>query len=203
MMLIAPQSARLTERFGTRKTVSAGLGIVAVGLTLLSTVGVDSGYGLIALSLVTAATGMSFSMPPATTTIMSSLPRAKAGVGSAVNDTTRELGGALGVAVLGSIAASRYTATLLGALERVPERAAHAATSSVGAALQIAARVGGAPGRELAGAARTAFVDAMGAALLAAAGIALCASFLVARFMPSGPPETADEELERELTATG
>jgi predicted MFS family arabinose efflux permease len=184
LMLIAPQSARVVERFGVKRVVAIGLAVVALGLIILSTIGVDSGYGVLALSLVILATGMSLSMPPATTAIMASLPLGKAGVGSAVNDTTRELGGALGVAVLGSILASQFTASLSGAVQSLPAPLAGAATGSLGGALQVAGRVGGAPGAELAAAAKVTFVDAMGVALLVGASIALLASIIVARLMP-------------------
>jgi hypothetical protein len=186
LMLIAPQSARVVERFGVKRVVATGLAVVAAGLVILSTIGVDSGYGVIAVSLVILATGMSLSMPPSTTAIMASLPLGKAGVGSAVNDTTRELGGALGVAVLGSILASQFTAGLSAAVESLPAPLATAATGSLGAALQIAGRIGGAAGVDLAAAARVAFVDAMGIALLVGAAIALSASVIVARLMPAG-----------------
>ncbi len=184
LMLVAPQSARVVERFGVKRVVSTGLAVVAVGLVILSSIGADSGYGIIALSLIILATGMSLSMPPSTTAIMASLPLGKAGVGSAVNDTTRELGGALGVAVLGSILASQFTAGLSAAVGSLPAPVASAATSSLGAALEVAGQVGGTPGAELAAAARVAFVDAMGIALLVGAAIALLASAIVARLMP-------------------
>ena len=186
LMLIAPQSARVVERFGVKRVVATGLGVVAVGLVVLSTIGAGSGYGVIALSLVILATGMSLSMPPSTTAIMASLPLGKAGVGSAVNDTTRELGGALGVAVLGSILASQFTTGVAAAVESLPAPLATAATGSLGAALQIAGQVGGPPGAELAAAAKVVFVDAMGIALLVGAAIALTAAVIVARLMPAG-----------------
>src|SRR5919106_3511535 len=112
MMVAAPSSARLVERFGSRRVVTIGLILVAAGLLLLSTVAVDTPYWRLVLNLMVLAAGMGLSMAPSTTGIMASLPLGKAGVGSAVNDTTRELGGALGVAVLGSLMASRYAATL-------------------------------------------------------------------------------------------
>ncbi|MGH9005534.1 MAG: DHA2 family efflux MFS transporter permease subunit, partial [Acidimicrobiia bacterium] len=108
MMVAAPSSARLVERFGARRVVTIGLSLVAVALLLLSTVAVDTPYWRLVLNLMVMAAGMGLSMAPSTTGIMASLPLGKAGVGSAVNDTTRELGGALGVAVLGSLLASQY-----------------------------------------------------------------------------------------------
>ena len=102
------------EKFGSRKVVSTGLLILGLGLLLLAQSDIDTPYWHLVVAIVTMAAGMGLSMAPSTTGIMASLPLRKAGVGSAVNDTTRELGGALGVAVLGSLLASRFTAALPG-----------------------------------------------------------------------------------------
>src|SRR5438093_13539656 len=107
-MLSAPRSARLVERFGQRAVVSSGMVIVAVGVLLLTLSHVHANYPMLALSLVVGAAGMGMVTAPSTGAIIASLPLNKAGVGSAVNDTTRELGGALGVAVIGSVLASIY-----------------------------------------------------------------------------------------------
>ena len=112
IMVMAPMSSKVVDRFGTRWVIASGLAIVALGMALASTLGTDTPYLLLAVSLVILATGMAMSMAPATTSIMTSLPLGKAGVGSAVNDTTRELGGALGVAVLGSLVASHYASSV-------------------------------------------------------------------------------------------
>jgi EmrB/QacA subfamily drug resistance transporter len=183
LMLVAPNSARLAERIGTRNTMAIGLTVVAAGLGLYTVAGPDASYAVVLLPVVVMAMGMGLTIPPATSAIMSSLPLAKAGVGSAVNDTTRELGGALGVAVLGSIVASAYAAKLSDAVPpQMPAQALEVAKSSLGAALEVA-RQAGAP--ELAGIARTAFVEAMHIANVVAAGIALVAAAVVLRFMPS------------------
>src|SRR5262249_58388877 len=136
----------LVRHFGTKAIVTAGLLTVAVGFVVLSRATVDSGYGLIALVLAIIGVGMGLAMAPATDSIMGSLPPEKAGVGSAVNDTTREIGGALGVAVLGSITASSYRATVSAsavykaAAAQSPEAAA-AIKDSVGSAAQVAAHL--------------------------------------------------------------
>jgi len=101
-------SPRIVERIGTKIPVTIGLVIVAGAFVLLSTASVSSGYGLVALMLAITGLGFGLTMAPATTSIMGTLPLGRAGVGSAVNDTTRQVGGALGVAVLGSILASVY-----------------------------------------------------------------------------------------------
>src|SRR5207244_936214 len=169
MVVAAPSSARLAERFGPRRVVGAGLTVVACGLLLLSRAEVASPYWYIAMSLVVLALGMGLSMAPSTAGIMASLPLGKAGVGSAVNDTTRELGGALGVAVLGSLLASHYTSALPGSLAGMPGPALDVARNSLGAALGAAAQVPGPAGAALADAARSAFVDAFSSSLVVAA----------------------------------
>jgi EmrB/QacA subfamily drug resistance transporter len=186
LMIFAPQSARFVERFSHRVVVACGLLIVAVGLGLFSTFGVSTSYLLIAASLVVMAIGMSLTMPPSTTAIMASLPMGKAGVGSAVNDTTRELGGALGVAVLGSLAVSHYSSGIASSLVGLPPAAAEAATSSLGGALQVAQGVGGSAGADLANAARVSFTDAASVALLVGAVVVAIASIVVWKFFPAG-----------------
>ena len=124
LILGGPLSAKLAERVGTKRVVGAGLALVAVGLTMLSGAEVDSGYGLIAAVLLVLGLGMGLTMAPATESVMGSLPLAKASVGSAVNDATRTLGGALGVAVLGSLLSSGYRAGMDGATQGLPSAAA-------------------------------------------------------------------------------
>lgn len=185
MMVAAPSSARLVERFGARRVVTTGLCLVAAGLFLLAGVGVDTPYWRLVLNLMVLAGGMGLSMAPSTTGIMASLPLGKAGVGSAVNDTTRELGGALGVAVLGSLLASQYAASLSNAVgSLLPGPALEAAKSSLGGALGVAQALGGPAGDSLAAAARSAFVDAMGTSLTVAGVVVLLAAFLVSRYYP-------------------
>ncbi|MEA2460491.1 MAG: hypothetical protein QOH90_668, partial [Actinomycetota bacterium] len=185
-MIFAPQSAKFVDRFSHRVVVSSGLLIVAVGLGLFSTFGVETSYLLIAVSLVVMAIGMSLTMPPSTTAIMASLPMGKAGVGSAVNDTTRELGGALGVAVLGSLAVSHYSSGIAGSLVGLPPSAAAAANSSLGGALEVAKGAGGSAGAALASAARVSFVDAASVALLVGAVVVAIAALTVWKFFPAG-----------------
>ena len=183
MVLVAPRSARLAERIGARWTISGGLAVLALGLVFASQLGTDVAYWRLAVTLVVMASGMALSMAPATGAIMASLPLGKAGVGSAVNDTTRELGGALGVAVLGSLLASAFRSAMAPAVAGLPEQAA-AAIESLGAALAVAGALGP-EGAALALAARVGYVDAMGTALLVGAAVVALASALVAAFLPS------------------
>jgi EmrB/QacA subfamily drug resistance transporter len=188
MMIAAPNSARLAERFGRRPVVAGGLATVASWLLLMSFAGVDSSYLQVMVALIVMSAGMGSSMAPSTASIMASLPMNKAGVGSAVNDTTRELGGALGVAVLGSLAASAYTSGVGGAggvhLAGLPAAAVTLARSSLGGALQVAGSLDGAAGHALARAAQVAYVDGMSTALRVGAVVVFVASAFVARFLP-------------------
>jgi EmrB/QacA subfamily drug resistance transporter len=185
MVLGGPLSARITERVGTKIVVAAGLTLVAASLALFSTAGVDSGYGLVFTSLVVMGLGMASAMAPATDSIMGSLPLSRASVGSAVNDTTRLVGGSLGVAVLGSLLSSGYGAHMDGAVSHLPAPAADAAQNQLGGALAVAQRIGGPAGDALAHTARSAFVSGMHTTALVAAGVALAGALLAALFLPA------------------
>ncbi len=133
-------------------------------------------------------------MAPATESIMGSLPLGKAGVGSAMNDTTRQVGGALGVAVLGSLTAASYhqhissSATLAG----LPPAAAQAAHDSIGGAVEVAGHLGVA-GHQLVADASAAFVHAVSATMLIGAAVALAGAVVALLFLPARPPDAAPE----------
>ncbi len=196
MGVVSPISARLVERIGTKVVVTAGLVVAALGLVLASTLDAGSGYGSLLVAMLVLALGISLVMAPATESVMGSLPPAKAGVGSAVNDTTRELGGALGVAVLGSLLASGYASSMATSLRGlpVPSETLAVAGESLGAALGLAAGMGGPLGESVALAARTAFVDAMGTGVLAAAGVALVGAVVAVAFLPGKARAVSGDE---------
>ena len=196
LIVAAPLSARLVEAVGTKLVVFAGLVGLAGGLMLLSTVEVTSGYGVVAWSLFVFGSGIGLVMPPATDSIMDSLPLAKAGVGSAMNDTTRMIGGALGVAVLGSVLAASYGTAIEPALREMPLEVAQAAGDSIGAALTIAAQLGP-QGQGLLDAARPAFIQGMGEALLVGAGAAALGAVLVLLLLPAHGRETTLQSGDR------
>src|SRR5260370_18746227 len=118
---------------------------VTGGLLALASVGATTGYADIAWRMALAATGMALTMSPATESIMGSLPLTRAGVGSAVNDTTRQVGGAAGVAVIGSVFSSIYGSHIATAVrgQPVPAAVVARAKSSLGAALQAARHLPG------------------------------------------------------------
>ena len=186
-MVVAPMSAKIVERVGSKIVVATGLGIGAVGLLLASQLTAEATYGDVLASLIVLAVGLALVMPPATESIMGSLPPAKAGVGSAVNDTTREIGGALGVAVLGSVMASTYRPRVSDAIAGlpVPAEAADAITDQVGAAMRAAAEIGGEPGRALADAASSGFADGMGIAFMIGAAALALGALIVALYLPA------------------
>jgi EmrB/QacA subfamily drug resistance transporter len=195
MMVLAPQSARVAERYGTKKVVFGGLLGVAAGLLIMLSATATSGYLPVFFSFVVMATGMAFTMAPATESIMGSLPRDKAGVGSAVNDTTRQVGGALGVAIVGSVFSSAYASQLSSHISalHLPVAAGSTATASVGGALEVATRVGGPTGQALATAAREAFVTGMHRGVLIGAAVAVVGALVALAFLPARAPEAAEE----------
>jgi EmrB/QacA subfamily drug resistance transporter len=191
-MLSAPRSARLVERFGQRWVVSTGLLVVATGVALLSRSGLVANYPLLVLALVVTAGGMGMVTAPSTGAIVSSLPLDKAGVGSAVNDTTRELGGALGVAVVGSILSSLYRSNIGARIATLPA-SAHAGVSSLGAALQTAQSLPATSAEQLARAARQSYVYALDLTLAMTIVVAVLASGVVAWLLRPVPVAGVEE----------
>jgi EmrB/QacA subfamily drug resistance transporter len=199
-MIAAPRSARLVEHWGHRRVVSTGLAVVAGGLAILSRSGLHGDYLLLALSLVVTAAGMAMVTAPSTGAIVTSLPLNKAGVGSAVNDTTRELGGALGVAVVGSVLASLYRGDIVHRIAGLPV-AAHAVTASLGSALQTANSLPRPSGLALAAAARQSYVHAFDLTIGVTVVVALLASCLVAWLLRPVPDHAITEERSLSLEA--
>jgi len=192
LMVMAPMSSKTVQWFGTKRVVVAGMLLFAAGLVVASTSTVTTGYPRVMLAMILMGAGMGLSVAPATESIMGSLPLHQAGVGSAMNDTSREVGGALGVAIVGSMLSSLYSHDLDGKLPAaVPGQVREAADQSVGAALQVSAQLGrvGAP---LADAARESFVYAMSRASLVTAAVALLGALAAWRFLPARAAEVHD-----------
>jgi EmrB/QacA subfamily drug resistance transporter len=172
---MSPVSPILAKRFGTRLVIPAGMALMGLGLLDLSAIGVHTSYPPMALAIAIMGAGMGMVMAPASTTIMTTVPAHQAGAGSATNDTIREVGGALGIAVVGSLAAAVYRSRLTHVLvaQHAPGLVVHVATGSVAAADITGRQVGGAAGSELMAAAHSAFVNAMAMGVRVAAGVAL------------------------------
>jgi EmrB/QacA subfamily drug resistance transporter len=178
MMLLSPRVPRVVDRFGPARIAPTGLLLMAGGFALFSTVSVNSGYPRLAIGLLMLGTGLALATTPATTAIVSSLPQNKQGVASAVNDAAREVGGALGIAVLGSALASRYRTGLARTVAHLPPDVADHAKAALAAALAIAKQLGP-KGTELTARAQASFVDGLGLAMIiAAACVAAVAVFV-------------------------
>ncbi|MEZ5229078.1 MAG: DHA2 family efflux MFS transporter permease subunit [Acidimicrobiales bacterium] len=198
MMIVAPTSARIVEKLGTKRVVLIGLGLIMVGLSLLSTVAPDSPYPVVISFLIVMSCGMGMTMAPATEAVMGSLPREKAGVGSAINDTTRQVGGALGVAIIGSAVSSVYTSRIIDLGSRFGLDAQTDATAqlSLDAAQKVGAGLGTSSADFIAGA-NQAFVDAMSAGLRISVVVVGLAAIVAWKFLPSHSTSPAASPEER------
>jgi EmrB/QacA subfamily drug resistance transporter len=208
MMVVAPLSARIVERVGTKLVVGTGLVVTTVSAVSFVQFEVSTGYGNIFWRLMLMAIGMGLTMAPATESIMGSLPLAKAGVGSAVNDTTRQVGGALGVALIGSVLSSTYGTKVGDAVagKGLPSGVTSEVKNSLGFALQTAGKLGGPAGASLADTARSAFVTAMHQGFLVAAAATLVAGIGVFIWLPARARRDVREleaEYEAEHAAAG
>jgi hypothetical protein len=190
MILGTGVGAHLAGHLGGRMAVVTGTLLAAAGVAVQAalidgTSYVPTGFGLLLFGL-----GAGIAMPAATDLIMSTLPPARAGVGSAVNDTVRELGGALGIAVIGSVAASAYATNLQSQLDRIsslPDEVRLVVTDNVGAALE-ASRHLGADGEAIATAASDAFVSSMSGSLWVGVGLAALAGVVAYVHLPRHVP---------------
>jgi hypothetical protein len=188
-------------RAGTKLVVASGLLAMAAFYVWVTTVSATTAYGTIAAQMVVLGTGMGLTSAPATEAIMGVVPKAKAGVGSAVNDATRLLGGTLGVAVIGSVYASLYTSRLTSALPTaLPVTLARTAHASIGAALTLADRLvhTGHPtlGAAIHNAASSAFFHGFHAANYVAAGVAAAGAVMALALLPAHPTVSADDAPE-------
>jgi MFS family permease len=177
MMPTGRITPKLAARFGARAVCAAGLVLAAAGLVVISRVGTSSSYWLLLAGLIPLGIGMGAAMTPATAAITEGLPAAQQGVGSALNDLSREVGGALGIAVIGSIVTAVYRANLH--LTGIPAAAAGKARGSFALAIHA--------GGPVKAAASSAFADGIHTGLLYAAGAALLAAIIVAVLLPGGP----------------
>jgi EmrB/QacA subfamily drug resistance transporter len=190
-LIFAPRSAGMVARFGPKAVCATGLALVSLGLLGFVWVGAATPlWVLIVLTFVQGA-GMANVIPPVTESIMSSLPREKAGVGSAISNTVRQVGGALGIAVLGSVLSAVYRSEIAGSLTGLPASTHEAASESISGAYGVADRVGPAAAPFLASA-NEAFVTAMhwaagGSAIMAVVSIGVVLKWLPRWSAPHGP----------------
>jgi len=200
---VSQPAARLAARIGTKAVVTGGLAMMAIGFAMMATSTTHTGYSFLLVASIVIAAGMGLAMAPATDSIMGSLPLAQAGVGSAVNDTTRSLGGALGVAAMGSIASSLFTSHVQPALTHIPAQYADQAKGSVGAAVTVGQHAPATIGTHLVDAARHAFISGSDKAMLLAIAAAVLGAVVAACFLPARPAGEADTVAAAETAASG
>jgi hypothetical protein len=188
--VFSPMSIALMHRFGSKLVVASGLALMSAGFLLASTLSADSAYlGGVLASMVVMAAGLGLTTSPATEAIMGALPQDKAGVGSAVNDTTRELGGTLGVAIVGSVFASVYGPQLVDGLAGFPEQVIAIAEESMGAAVVVAEQAPN--GAQILAAAQDAFMSGFAAGSLVAAAATALGAVLALLWLPARAREQA------------
>jgi EmrB/QacA subfamily drug resistance transporter len=187
LLVTAPLSVIASRRWGTKVVVASGLVLVAVALGLLSGTTVHDRYIDLLPSFLLLGIGFGFAMAPTTESIMGSLPMEEAGVGSATSDTSMQMGGALGVAVLGTALTVRYQDVMrpLLAHQPVPASVSDVILGSLGGALAVAQHVPGKLGTALAQAAKHGFVSGMNLALIIAAVIVGIAAVVVFALLPN------------------
>jgi len=197
IMVVSPISPKLVDRIGTKYTVALGLSCVTVGLVTLAGVTQTTPFLDIGWRMALAATGMALTMSPATESIMGSLPLARAGVGSAVNDTTRQVGGAVGVAVIGSVFSSIYGSKVVAALQghHIPSDLIANSKQQLGYALEAAGRLPAGAAHTFVVLAKSAFMDGFHAGLLVGAAVTVIGVVTTLRYLPS---RARAEDVERQ-----
>ncbi|QXC59402.1 MFS transporter [Aquihabitans sp. G128] len=202
MIPVSAIAAPLSVKMGQKLVGGGGLVISAIGLLAFSTVNPDSGYLPLLVAQLVLAAGVGLSMTPATNAIVSSLPTSKQGVASAVNDTTREIGTALGIAIMGSMFNSGYRRAIDGDLQGLPTGVAGQAREAPGLALDAAKGLGP-RGDALASAARDAFTSGMRLSMFVGATLLVLAAAFVVLRGPSQGEAVAEDVLDDELVDDG
>jgi EmrB/QacA subfamily drug resistance transporter len=190
-LLLAPRTATLVARYGAKQVASGGLLLITIALAGYQLLGTTTSLWVLGVLFFLQGAGMGSVMPPATEAVMAVVPRERAGSGSALTNTARQVSGALGVAVLGSILAQVYRTQLGPHLAQLPSAAKGTASASITGTQAVASTLGPA-GRTLADAGDAAFVHAMHLTTLISAAITLLGVFVVLAWMPGRPARTED-----------
>ena len=193
--VVAPLSTVLVRAIGTKLTVAGGLLVIAAGLWQVSLASAATNYTGVLPGMILLGIGAGLTIPSATELVMGSLPGGHTGVGSATNGAFLQLGGALGVAVIGSLLNTRYQGRISGTLVpyHVPHAVMQTILGSLGGALGVAGRVGGPLGAELAHLARSAFVSGMDLGLATGACVALAGCLIALIALPSRAPDDEND----------
>jgi EmrB/QacA subfamily drug resistance transporter len=185
MIIGAGSSTKTVPRLGTTRIVVGGLLLTTGLLTTALLWTSDMAYWPIGLWFLGAAIGMGSVMAPSTDSVMGAVPEERAGVASAMNDVTRQVGGSIGTAVFGSLITSFYGSRISDDVASLPEPARSAAKESIGQANAVAANLPAAQGESLTHSAASAFTGALGLSFAIAAGVALVGALVVRRWLPA------------------
>ncbi|KQW11107.1 MULTISPECIES: MFS transporter [Streptomyces] len=197
-LIFAPRARLVVDRFGNRATTTGGMLLIAAMLVAFAALEADTPIWLLEVIFFLMGTGMAHIMTPTSVVIMQALPREKAGSASALSNTFRQVGGALGIAVLGSVLSTAYRNSIESHLGSVPAGVRHTAGESIEATLGVAAKLGP-RGDALVGPANDAFLHAMHVTALCGAGVALVGALVVALFLPGRPTEPQQGQEEQDL----
>ncbi|MFJ2760249.1 MFS transporter [Streptomyces prasinus] len=201
-MIFAPRARLLVDRFGNRATTTGGMLLLAAMLGAFAVLDADTPIWILEVVFFLMGAGMANIMTPVSVVIMQTLPREKAGSASALSNTFRQVGGALGIAILGSVLSTAYRTHIEDELVLLPPGLRHAAGESIEATLGAAARLGP-RGDALVGPANDAFLHAMHVTASWGAGVAVLGAIVVALFLPGRGPEPGGDGKEEELVPTG
>ncbi len=188
MIIVSPRAPLIAQRIGAKRAVAGGMALMSVGVLLMSFVARDTSYLYVAGCLVLMAAGVGAAMPSLSSGIVQSVPMHKAGVGAAVNDTTREVGGAIGIAIVGSIVNSIFRSHVGASLTALPAAQQEFAKDNIAKALGISkglAAAGDADGAsDLRRAVQQAFLDGAHVALKVASAVVIVAAVIMYRRLP-------------------
>ncbi|AMW10112.1 multidrug MFS transporter [Streptomyces qaidamensis] len=201
-LIFAPRARLVVDRFGNRVTTTAGMVVIAAMLAAFATLDGDTPIWILEVIFFLMGAGMAHIMTPVSVVIMQALPREKAGSASALSNTFRQVGGALGIAVLGSVLSTAYRTGIEDKLGVLPPALRHTAGESIEATLGVADKLGP-RGEALVAPAYDAFLHAMHITALWGAGIALIGAVVVALFLPGRPPSPHRAQGDKELSHTG
>ncbi|MEP7048635.1 MAG: DHA2 family efflux MFS transporter permease subunit [Ilumatobacteraceae bacterium] len=197
MVIVATRTPKLAARFGAHRVVATGMLLLSLAFFMFRGLETDTSYLYVFLCILPLTSGIAMAMSPMTASIMSAVPSRRAGTGSAMNDATRELGASLGVAVLGSLAASHYSHSIAAAADAIPATSRSALRISLSSALDQAKALGGTRGAAVREAAEHAFLDGIHFAVTAGGALSVIAAVVVLRFLPhKATHETTIESVE-------
>ncbi len=211
MIIVAPMTPRLSRKFGAHRVVALGMVFVTIGLLMFRALGLHTPYLYVLASFIPLVSGIALTMSPMTAAIMGAVPARRAGAGSAMNDATRELGAALGVAVLGSVAASHYASGVSKLVGALPAAQRAAAETSLAGALETASRLPAAAGHALTVGSQEAYIGGVHLAVTVGAVLAAMSAVIVYRYLPRnlgsegamhGPIESMEDAAELGIGGT-